>query len=250
MEKIYGETLELRSCHCDAGGLWRPSAILEAMQETAAAHSARLGLDRSTLVQMGIVWILSRTKVEMERVPQFGERLIIETYPTQNRHLFFPRSHVFKDMQGGLVGRANSLWVLVDTQTRRITSDPRVLERLPDNRDLAPAVGMPATVHPLEGPSVPGAIEPLYTDLDINGHVNNTKYLDWCCNALGPEAMQNACLSVFEVNYDSEILPGSRIRTELTRKDDCIAFCGFDGSKRHFAIRGTLAARKPSEISL
>lgn len=250
MAKNYTEVLELRSCHCDMGGTWRPSAILEAMQETAAAHSAQCGLDRGTMLKMGVVWILSRTKVEMKRMPSIGEKLHIETYPTTARHLFFPRSHVFRNERGDEIGCANSLWVLLDTQTRRITMDARVLERIPDNRDLTSAAGLPATIRPLGGPVQAGTITPLYTDLDVNGHVNNTKYLDWCCNALGIKAMEQSCLSRFEVNYDVEIRPDCEVQTELTREADHLAFCGFEGGKRHFAIGGTLSPRSKSELSL
>ena len=77
----------------------------------------------------------------------------------------------------------------------------------------------------------------------MNRHVNNTKYLDWCVNALGVDVMAENCITAFDVNYDAEILPGSVIRTELTRDGEKFSFCGFNGAKRHFSVGGTLAAR-------
>ena len=184
MGNILKETMELRACNCDMFGAWRPDAILEAMQETAGTHSALLGLDRSTMNSMGLAWVLSRVKVEFERVPKMGETVLIETYPTQNRHMFFPRSHIFKDAQGNTIGCANSLWVLLDIESRRITNSAEVQGKMPDNRDLTMAAGMPATVRTVEGEAQKAHMLPRFTDLDVNGHVNNTKYLEWCCNAL------------------------------------------------------------------
>ena len=43
-EKIYSESMLLRTRDCDLWGEWRPGAILDAMQETAGTHCARLGL--------------------------------------------------------------------------------------------------------------------------------------------------------------------------------------------------------------
>ena len=43
LQKTYREETLLLSRDCDMGGLWRPSAILTAMQETAGAHSHALG---------------------------------------------------------------------------------------------------------------------------------------------------------------------------------------------------------------
>jgi len=242
--------LALRTCHCDMFGHWRPGSILEAMQETAGEHSASYGLSRSVMDGMGIAWVLSRVRVEMKRLPVAGETVTIETYPTPNRHLFFPRSHVFRDETGEEIGTANSLWVLMDLESRRIIKDDRVTEKVPDNRELQPAAGMPATVRAPEGEKQEGSIQPQFTDLDLNRHVNNTKYLDWCLNALGVETLEAACVMRFDVNYEAEIRPGSVIRTELTRSGDGFVFCGFDGDKKHFSIGGTLGERAADSVRI
>lgn len=243
MSKTYSETMELRACSCDMGGAWSPSAILAAMQETAGAHSALLGLDRNTMNSLGLAWVLSRVRVEFDRVPLMGETIRIETYPTPNRHMFYPRSHRFLDAAGNSIGRANSLWVLLDIESRRITNNAFVQSSLPDNSDLPMATGMPAGARPLTGEATVSVSVPHFTDLDVNHHVNNTKYLDWCCNALGIEVMRELCLRCFDVSYDAEIRPGDEIRSELIRLADSFSFCGFDADKRRFGISGKLSPR-------
>jgi len=245
MTKLYTETLELRSPDCDMFSAWTPSAILTAMQETAGVHSALLGLDRAAMDSLNLGWILSRLKVEFTRLPRTGETLTIETWPTPNRHLFFPRSHVFRDASGAQIGCANSLWTTMNLTDRRVEKSDFVISRMPDNSDLAPSAGMPATVKPVNGEPVVGKVISQFTDLDTNGHVNNTRYMDWCMNALGLDALRERCLTTFDVNFDSEILPGSEIRTELTLDGDRFSFIGFDeAGKKHFSIGGTLSPRK------
>ena len=243
MDQKLTTTLSLRSCHCDLFGHWKPSGILEAMQETAGEHSERFGLSRSVMDSYGIAWVLSRVKVEMTRLPVAGETVTIETYPTAARHLFFPRSHIFRDESGAQIGCANSLWVLLDLKERRIVKDERVMEKVPDNPGLAPAAGMPATVRALPGDAQEGCVVPQFTDLDLNHHVNNTRYLDWCLNALGLETLKEQALMAFDVNYDAEILPGCELSTRLTREGEKFAFLGMDGEKRHFGISGRLGER-------
>lgn len=85
---------------------------------------------------------------------------------------------------------------------------------------------------------------PVYTDLDVNHHVNNTKYMDWCCNALGIDCMKEHALRRFCLNYDVEVLPGQEIRTELRTLGDHFSYCGFHESQRSFDIGGELMARK------
>lgn len=244
MANIYNETILLKTCECDMGQTWKPGAILEAMQETAGWHACSFGLDHPAMMEMGVAWVLSRLKVEFIRMPAAGEKITIETYPTPNRHLFFPRSHVFRDEKGEEIGRANSLWVTMDIHDRKIVKRDGVLAKMPDNAELKMAAGMPATVRPLDGEVKPGVVIPQYTDLDVNEHVNNAKYLDWCCNALGIEVLREKCIMSFDVNYDMEIRPGCEVRTELTMKDDEFAFCGFVEDKKSFSVGGKLVSRK------
>jgi len=239
----YTQTIVLRTADCDMFGTWRPSAILEVMQETAGIHSAQCGLPRNVLDEMGVAWVISRTRVEMQRLAHAGESLTVETYPTPNRHMFFPRSHIFRDASGEVIGSANSLWVLIDFESRAVVKRDDIAAMLPDNRDLKPAAGMPATVRPLAGETVTGEIIPQFTDMDVNVHVNNTKYLDWCCNALGVSVMQSHCLMRFDVNYEAEIRPGTSIETGLTRQDNRFSFCGKAGDRHHFSIGGELCPR-------
>jgi acyl-ACP thioesterase len=85
-------------------------------------------------------------------------------------------------------------------------------------------------------------ITPQYTVFDLNGHVSNAKYMDWCWNALGVEALTGRCIAVFDVEYDREVRMREKIRTELARDGEAFSFCGFEQDEtRCFAIRGTLA---------
>lgn len=239
----YVEKMILRACNCDMGGQWRPSAVLETMQESAGVDCERVGLGRPVLDGMGIAWVASRYRVELRRAPRINEQISVETYATAPRHLFYPRMFVFRDGAGETISGAYSLWLLMDMQTRRAVRGGEAFSHLPDNADAVPPVGAPGTVRPLEVPAEVREYLPQYCDFDLNGHVNNTRYLDWCCNALGVEALRDRYIQSFDINYESEIRPGDAIETRLARQDDHFTFCGFADGKRCFAVAGTLAAR-------
>lgn len=159
-----------------------------------------------------------------------------------NRRVFFPRYFVFRDADGRQIGCAGSLWVLLDITTRKMGSPAEIAARMPDNHDLTAPMGMPATVEEIPGAATEASRLPVYTDLDVNGHVNNTRYLDWCCNALGIEVMRNHAMLTFCVNYNQEILPGQEVRTVLHRDGERFSFSGFEGDVRHFDVGGTLVS--------
>jgi len=240
MQKTYSETFRIASYQTDLTARIRPSAILEIMQEMAGAHAEMLGVGRKLLDPMNLCWVLTRVEVQMERMPVSGETITVETFPMPNRRVFFPRYFIFRDAQGHQIGCAGSMWVVLDVTTRKMASGAEITALMPDNRDLTAPMGMPATVEEIGGESVESLRVPVYSDLDVNGHVNNTRYLDWCCNALGVETMKQHAMCRFAVNFNQEILPDQEVRTVLHRDGDAFSFSGFEGEKRHFDVGGTL----------
>lgn len=241
MLKIYKQDFTVRSYQTDLNARMKPSAILEVMQEAAGQHSERLGLGRSALLAKNTAWVLTRVEVDMDRYPAFEETFSVETFPMPVRRCFFPRYFIFRDSNGIEIGRAATLWVLLDLGTRSMTKLDVVKALMPDNSDLLAPLGLPAAVTEVSGTLQTEMRQPRYTDLDFNGHVNNTRYLDWCCDALGIDTMRGAYLKHFAVNFDAEVMPMQQIRTELRRLGDDFSYCGFEGDKRHFDVGGLLA---------
>ena len=243
LPKIYCEEELLLSRDCDLGGLWRPSAILTAMQEVAGAHSHILGCGRETLVEQGIVWVLTRCEVRMDREAHLGETVSIETFPMPLRRWFFPRYFVFRDAAGAALGAASTLWVLFDLEKRCMVAPGEVAKAIPDNSDLTPPLGVPGPVPRLTGETVRSARTPVYSELDVNGHVNNARYADWLCDALGMETMREYRVETMQISFASEILPGEEMTLELAREGLSYYFVGSRYQKAHFEIGGTLARR-------
>lgn len=245
--KMYEEELMLRTSDCDFQGSWRPSAILAAMQEAAGVHSELLGCGRNALLQKNTVWVLSRSEVHMEAYPGIGDRVLVQTFPTANRRWFFPRYFLFKNETGRVLGRAATLWVLLDVTTRRMLPPGDVLALMPDNSDLTAPLGLPATVEAVAGEERIFSRLPQYSDLDVNQHVNNTRYADWVCDALGVDVMRKYCLETMLVNYDAEVLPDQEISLRATRNGLDYRVAGYHGDKLHFELGGRLRPRGGEE---
>ena len=244
LPKTYCEKTLLLSRDCDLGGLWKPSAILTAMQETAGMHSHILGCGRETLVQKGVVWVLTRCEVQMEKEARMGSRLSIETFPMPLRRWFFPRYFVFRDEEGAQVGAAGTLWVLFDLEKRCMVAPGDVAGAIPDNSDLTPPLGVPGPVPRLTtGGTLESARTPVYSELDVNGHVNNARYADWLCDALGLEVMREYRVKTMRLSYAAEIRPGQAMELRLTRDGLAYHLTGSHEGKTHFEIGGELEKR-------
>ena len=240
MRKTYTQEFRIASFQTDLTARMKPSAILEIMQEMAGAHAELLDVGRSRLSPMNLAWVLTRVEVRMERYPLSGETITVETFPMPNRRVFFPRYFIFRDSEGRQIGCAGTMWVVLDVTTRKMVSGAEITAFMPDNNDLTAPMGMPATVEEVAADGQEALRLPVYTDLDVNGHVNNTRYLDWCCNALGIDVMRSHEMRRFAVNYNQEILPGQEVRTVLHHDGSTFSFSGFEGDVRHFDVGGTL----------
>lgn len=241
--KSYQEDIFLRTCDCDVNGQWRPSAVLTAMQELSGTHCALLGCGRDDLLKRGIVWILARSEVQMSRYPRIGETVTVQTFHKPVRLRFFPRYYIMKDASGDVIGKAGTLWLLMDLATRQTIPAGDIAALLPDNSELAAPMALPATVGQLQGDETVTLYDPVYSDLDVNGHVNNTKYADWLCNALGVETMKQYAPASLILNYNAEVVPGQHVALHLTRQELNYRLAGYHGEKLAFEIGGRLMPR-------
>ena len=244
MMKSYAEELTLKTRDCDLTGAWRPGALLEAMQETATTHAELLGVGRHALLNQGLAWVVTRLELEMDRYPLLQQRVTVETWPMPMRRWFFPRYFVCRDEAGQEIGRAATLWVLLNLDSRQMARSESVAALMPDNRDLPAPLGLPAPVTEVSGTLQEGLIRPAYTDLDPNCHVNNARYADWACNALGAETLGRQELSHLVISFAHEVRPGDEIHTELRQLDGAFSFSGFRGDVRCFDVGGTLRPRQ------
>ncbi len=212
MEPVFSQKYEIAAIHLDCFGRVKPSVLLHFAQEVAGAHCMDLSLDWDTLHEKHMFWAVIRHRVQITRLPTAGETITVETWPMPTTRVAFPRSTVGYDANGNEVFRSISLWVLMDTRTRAMILPGKsgvVVNGTVRGTELAvPNSLIPRTL----GSSVLRTVG--YSELDRNGHMNNTKYLDWVDDLL-PSAY-HAVHPVKEITvcYLSEALEGQQLHLD------------------------------------
>ena len=243
--KYLEKTFTLRVSECGPDGRWRPGAMMVEMQEAAGQHSAAVSCGREELVQMGLAWVVARMEIQVSRYPAYGEEITIRTFHRPHRHRFFPRYFQIWDGAGNLIAQASSLWLLMDLETRQSVSADRLPVPLPDNSDMAEPIPLPRGGEPVDGPEEITLRRAAYTDLDANGHVNNTRYVDWLCDALGTARMTEMPPERMTIHFNSEIRPGEAVELRLAMGDNRFRMTGLAGGRGAFEIGGALRAPAP-----
>ncbi len=240
--KYLERTFPIRIAECDVNSFWRPGAILTELQEAATLHSASIGCGREDLLQAGIVWVVTRLSLRMHRYPAAGETVTVRTFHRPARHSFFPRYFIITDSEGRAIGEASSLWLLMDLETRQAVSAARLPRSMPDNSDMPEPLPLPGMIPALAAEETLHPWDVLFTDLDPNRHVNNTRYADWLCNVLGIETMTGHRLASLNIHFNAEVVPGQSLVMHLRRAGDQVQLLGSHGDRIAFEIGAVLAS--------
>ena len=209
MEPIYKHTFTLSDLHVDCFGRLKPSTILFFAQEAAGLHCQLLRLDWESLSQKNLFWAVTRHRVQITRLPVRGETITVETWPMPTTKVAYPRSVIAYDRQGNELFRSISIWVLMDMNSRGMIlpgkSGVLVEGTLRGTELAAPKSLLPCLMQN----TCPRTVD--YTLLDRNGHMNNTRYLDWVDSLLPSAFHQAHPLREMTICYHSEALEGQNI---------------------------------------
>ncbi|WP_372845576.1 acyl-[acyl-carrier-protein] thioesterase [Pontiella sp.] len=199
----------IRSYEVDPSGVARLSSFCRFMQEAAYLHAEHLGVGHSQLSQQGISWVLARMRIEVARLPKWGEPIRLRTWPSSRDRLFFYRDFEIADGDGRRLMQAGTAWFVIDIQKReRMIPDWWTTAEYPIGGRLFDAkLGRLKSCGCEGGESMPVR----YGDLDQNGHVNNVRYIEWMLDGLPPEFHQTHVLQSLEVNYLAEAVYGHQV---------------------------------------
>lgn len=206
MEPIYSQNFTITDLYVDCCGRLLPSKILYMMQEVAGNHFADLAMDYDSLAERGLFWAVTRHKLQITRLPMRGETIRLETWPMPTTRVAYPRSIVAYDEDDNEVFRSITLWVLMDISSRSMVlpgkSGIQVAGTLRGN-ELTSPLGLPAkALQNRQSRTVS------FTDLDRNGHMNNTKYLDWIYDLLPSGFHRGHNIRELTVSYLNEAREG------------------------------------------
>ena len=224
----------------DFTGKWRLGDVFRSMQRAAEIHANALGWGYDVLIKKNIAWVLSRTEVQMEEYPNVWDEIIIATWTGLVKHSVFPRYFEFRTANGKVLGKAVTLWVLLDLKERCMVQAEKAGIQVPADVSHEPALPFPAAPRELkETEPLQIGKTPAYMDFDINGHVNNTRYIDWLCDLFAPERYTERRIGHIKVNYAGEILPGTELTLMLAENGDLFSLRDCPEGKAHFTIQGS-----------
>jgi len=211
--RSWKQTFNLSVFHVDHRGLANFYSYFNLMQEAAMqhAHHNQFGLDK--MRSENKIWVVTRFELQLSDQLQnsmsWGEDIEIETW---SRGMIGPTAHrefsLYKVKDGyekELIGKACSVWVPIDLHHRTVTSI---------NPDDLSQVSIKDKTHEIKPRKIEydekhfitiNRVVPKPSDIDLNQHVNNAKYVQWLYDSININEHNHMPRSGFAINYISEV---------------------------------------------
>ncbi|KAI3835982.1 hypothetical protein MKW92_042037, partial [Papaver armeniacum] len=197
--------------------------------ETAANHLRDVGLvgngfnSTPEMSKRNLVWVVAKMQVVVDRYPSWGDVVEVDNWfggagaPVKNG---FTNHWLVRDANTGeTLAQANSVWILMNKITRKLSRIPEEVrdEITPHIKDYRIWDDIKLSkLHDNEADSVQTGLIAHWSDLDVNHHVNFSKYIDWILENSPSQILNSQELCDLSLEFRRECGVGDELKS-LTR---------------------------------
>lgn len=213
---------KLHDYHCDKKNKLKLGYLLKLIEEASTEHLISINLPYTVLFEEGIVFLMSKMAVNIFRRPFSGEEIVLKTASQGAFGAQFLRQIIIETAAGEPIAEAISSWFIAEPATRRVLKPDAFkhpLPTVPPEQKLT-TVNSAHRIKP-EGETVLTATRKVYySDLDVNGHMNNTVYADVVTDHIPAEVQENMEPVQYFIAYKNEALLGNTLNLETKRSNN------------------------------
>lgn len=238
----YTQTYTICRHDGDHHGNAKPGALLRYGQQIATMHAEAAGLNDELYAATHTAYVLAKLALHIDRTPRVDETLTVTTRPERCKRAVNKRITFFYDAAGRQVAVLDSRWVLIDTDKRLILrKHPEAFndcwaEDVPFELPMKMVKAVPEDCAPA------GEYTATYSRCDMNGHMNNTRYVDILCDALPWNVWDEGEVRDLKVYYHREVPRGASFALlQAQTGEKQYYFCGQREEKAAFEASITFA---------
>lgn len=183
----------------------RATEALRLFGDAANADFAELGgFTHEYLLEHGFFFIVTKASCHVVRDPRDEERVTIRTWPASMKGMQIARGFEMVDAQNAPVAYAQLMYLIINAETGhpiRVTDFP-LLKMYTVDRPMG--CELPRRIKRSDDMAECGRLRPRFSDIDANGHVNNTHYPTFAFDALPAELRSRRWVD-FQIEYAAEM---------------------------------------------
>lgn len=243
---IWKETFKIHSYEVDFKRTATLEMICRYFQEAAWNHAEALGVGFEQLAAQQQLWVLSRLFISVYRYPLWRETIDVQTWPRAIEGPFAMRDFEIFDSSQDRIVAGTSGWLVLALASRRPQRVDKLLSHIPDASSRRATGRSPEKLPEERGNEGQNQtdrreIHVHHSDLDVNDHVNNSRYLGWLLDSYTAEFHRQNQVSSCEVNYSAETTRGHKLLIESHSTGDGIYTHRISNQAGAVACRARLA---------
>ncbi|KAL0552811.1 hypothetical protein IC582_011938 [Cucumis melo] len=214
---VFTQNFSIRSYEIGADRTASIETLMNHLQETALNHVKTAGLlgdgfgSTPEMCKKNLIWVVTKMQIMVDRYPTWGDTVQVDTWVSASGKNGMRRDWLVYDCKTReTLTRASSVWVMMNKETRKLSKIPEEVRR-----EIEPFFMNTAPVIEDDGRRLPkidddtadyvrAGLTPKWSDLDVNQHVNNVKYIGWILESAPPPILESHELSSINLEYRRE----------------------------------------------
>lgn len=222
MDSFFEQSKLVNAYDVDVNNRLKLNTLFNFLQDVASSHADSLNLGYLDLIAHDLGWVLSWAKVKIEEYPQFGDTIKIRTWPKCRHKLFSIRDFLIYNSTGKILFRVSTAWLLINVKTKRITDIKNLPQAIYYQPEQSALNDFPQKITSEKEKRIFFSKTIRYTDLDINQHVNNTRYIELALDCYSSEWHKKNLLDGLTASFTSESFYGDELEIRMASE-------GFNG---------------------
>jgi len=204
MENLHIDYYDINSYHADFMQQLSPVSLFGFLQESAWRHANSKGFGYGHLAERNEFWVLAKVHVLINRMPNWTEKVRLETWGKEPELLTAYRDFEFFDANSQSIIHATSSWHILNMQSHRPVRLSHFADGFPFMNRHAISDKPQKILLPASNAAKSAVFSIVPSDIDLNRHVNNTKYIQWAMDCIPLEFQEQHLLREINVNFLSE----------------------------------------------
>ncbi len=207
---VFTGSFKIYANDVDVNAKLKITSLLDFLQNTAWDHYNEFEKKYGKILSEEFIWAIIKIKLKVKKIPYWNEKINIKTWSPFTEKFFAYRNFEISDATGKIIGKASFAWVIVDIKTQKPVI-PENFVKIWHFYKTELIFDLKGKIEKINTYDTKKETTVSYSDVDINNHVNNVKYIQWIVDSINPEILFKKEIRELESNFISE----SKINEEL-----------------------------------
>ncbi|MCG6914654.1 hypothetical protein LJE86_12115 [bacterium BMS3Abin03] len=211
MERLWETTFKVKAFDVDSNNRLKISTFFNYFQEAASDHAEHLKFGYEDLLPKELFWVLSWAKFQFGGFPKFMDEVKVQTWGKMQHKLHSMRDFLLFNEQNDIICKATTAWLLLNLKSLRPKILPQVFPDVEFWNEKSALNDLPEKFPTIAEKNKVYTQRINYSDIDLNQHVNNAKYVELLLDCYDSDFHKNHYIKSLTVSFTSETKYGENI---------------------------------------